>query len=362
MTNTFTRRHFHALITAPLLSFTFPVKASEKHPLSALSADYPGISASVFVKGQQVWSDQSGFADLRTRTPVTGHTGFNIYSTSKALTGMAFARLIAQGRTTLATTAADIDPDLPEHLHTIRIQDILSHTSGIRHYASPQDWLKFAQMTCDTPRDALTYFRDTPLLHPSGSTEHYSSFAFVLASHLLTRLNGEADFASALNQTLGEWAHFELDAVGVKKATPYIQAGLLPTLPEGANPKDIIPSPLPPAGCKFGGGGLIASSDQLAEAGAALASGKIIPKHHLKAALTPWSDVSNVVYGGAIGKITHSGQPTTTYSLSGGAPGGRSYLLVLIEPEISVAICGNIDGPNLADTAQLIARDWSLIN
>lgn len=358
MTNTFTRRHFHALMTAPLLSVPFPVKASEKRPLSALSADYPGLSATVFVKGRKVWSDQSGFADLRTRTPVTCHTGFNIYSTSKALTGMAFARLIAQGGTTLTTTAATIDPNLPEHLHSIRIQDILSHTSGIGHYTSPQDWLRFAQMSCDTPDAAMPYFRDAPLLHPSGSAEHYSSFAFVLASHLLTRLTGEADFARALNQTLGSWARFELDKTGVKKATPYIQAGLLPTLPEGTDPKDIIPSPLPPAGCKFGGGGLIASACQLAEAGAALAGGQIIPKSHLRAALTPWSDVSNVVYGGAIGKITHRGQATTIYSLSGGAPGGRSYLLVLIEPEISVALCGNIDGPNLADTAHLIARDW----
>lgn len=351
-----TRRHFHALMALPLLSVARRAGASDRSPLAAIAPHYPGLSAAVFVKGRQVWSEQTGLADIDTRTPVTGHTGFNIYSTSKALTGMAFARLIAQGRTTLATKAADIDPDLPEALRPIRLQDILSHTSGIRHYTSPQDWLRFAQIACDTPKSALTYFQDDPLLHPSGSAEHYSSFAFILASHLLTRLTGEADFARALNQALGAWAHFELDSTSTAKATPYMEAGLLPSLPKGTGPKDIIPTPLPPAGCKFGGGGLIASASQLAEAGAALASGLIIPKHRLTEALKPWTDVSNVVYGGAIGKTTHDGQITTTYSLSGGAPGGRSYLLVLIEPEISVAICGNIDGPNLADTARLIAR------
>lgn len=364
MPATLTRRRFHSLIALPLL---IPTLRAEASPLPSAQSDlahaalrqiathYPGLSATVFVKGRKVWSGHRGYADTASKRAVTDDTRFNIYSTSKALTGLAFARLVQAGQLSLTTTAGALAPDLPSHLHPIRIGDILSHTSGIRHYSSAQDWLRFANLSCTTPAQALSYFQDDPLVHPPGSAEHYSSFAFVLASHLLMRATRQDDFAQALNLTLGDWAQFELDHPGANKATPYMEAGLLPALPPGKATKDVIPAPLPPASCKFGGGGLIASASQLAEAGAALTSGQIIPKDRIAETLRPWSEASGVAYGGGIGQMTHAGKTVTTYSLSGGAPGGRSYLLALIEPEISVAICGNIDGPNLASTAETLA-------
>jgi serine beta-lactamase-like protein LACTB, mitochondrial len=341
---------FLCLLPAPALAQT--AADTSRSALEKVASEYPGISATVFVAGKKVWSAEVGHAGPAAK--VTAATRFNIYSTSKALIGFAFARLIEDGRVTLDTTAGEIASELPPHLHHIRLKDILSHTSGVRHYNSPQDWLQFAQMRCLTPADALAYFQNDPLAFEPGTAEHYSSFAFVLASHLLTRISGEDDFAKALKETLGDWADFELDSDDADKSVPYIKAGLLPALPKGMSPDQIIPSPLPPASCKFGGGGLIAGSQDLAEAGAALADGRIVRVTKL----TPWSDVSSVVYGGAIRKAAHRGTTVTTYSLSGGAPGGRSYLLVLLEPQISVAITGNIDGPNLEATAKAIADVW----
>lgn len=195
-------------------------------------------------------------------------------------------------------------------------------------------------------------------MHAPGTKEHYSSFAFVLASHLLVRVTGADGFEPALNTALGPWAAFRLDTPGGERAVPYIRAKDLPALPAKTAPEDILPSPLPPATCKYGGGGLMAGSSELAQAGAMLASGRIIPKQKLKAALKPWSEVSGIVYGGGVKAVRHGKQDVLSYSLSGGAPGGRSYLLVLIEPQIAVAITGNIDGPNLGDTALEIARLW----
>src|SRR5690606_9290582 len=112
------------------------------------TADYPGLSATVFVKGKAVWSGQTGYADSARKAPVTPETRFNIYSTSKAVTGLAFARLIQQGRVSLEDRVGDIAPELPVAWHPIRLKHILSHTSGVRHYASAQDWLTFAMRHC----------------------------------------------------------------------------------------------------------------------------------------------------------------------------------------------------------------------
>lgn len=336
------------LSSAPAMAATPAERAQTA--LAKIAPDYPGLSATVFVKGKVAWTGTTGYADIDRQMPVTADTRFNIYSTSKAVTGLAFARLIDQRRISLDARAGDIAPELPATLHDIQLKHILSHTSGIRHYTSQKDWLAFAQKRCATPADALPYFQNDALVNPPGTAEHYSSFAFVLVSHLLTRVTGE-DFATSVNHTLG--ARYELDSPKAVKSIAYLKAN---QLPRAANAEGIVPLPIASARCKFGGGGLIATSRQLAETGAHLAEGKIIPKPKLAGALKPWSEVSGVVYGGGVRKLDHGGKPATAYALSGGAPGGRSYLLVLIEPRISVAITGNIDGPNLETTAREIAE------
>ena len=163
----------------------------------------------------------------------------------------------------------------------------------------------------------------------------------------------------ALNSSLGNWADFHLDDGSVDKAQPYVRAGLLPELPANTSPDDLVVLPAAlSATCKFGGGGLVASSRELARAGAALASGEIMPLGKIEQALSAWSEVSNVVYGAGSGETGTGADRVRSWSLSGGAPGGRSYLLVLVEPQISVAIAGNLDGANMADAARDIAQAW----
>lgn len=319
---------------------------------------FPGISATVFVGRDQVWSAQHGFADLATETLLSENTRINIYSTSKALIGFAFARLVNDGVISLDLSVEDLAPDLPEHFHPIRIRDLLSHTSGIRHYNSPQDWLAFAQLHCKNPAEAIGYFGSDALLHEPGLNTTYSTFAFVLASELLLRITGEEKFEDALNHTLGPWANFKLDQIDANKASMYIKAGRLPQSPPNTTPDDIVALPSISAECKFGGGGLISTSSELARAGAALCLGEIIPMEKLSEGLQPWSDVTSVIYGGAIGHHNTPSAAYHSYSLSGGAPGGRSYLLALIEPQISVAIAGNIEGPNMSDLAWKIGESW----
>jgi serine beta-lactamase-like protein LACTB, mitochondrial len=332
---------------------TSPAKRADA-ALAKIAPDYPGLSATVFVKGKPVWSGATGYADIENHLPITADTRFNIYSTSKAVTGLAFAHLVDKGQISLDTSVGEVAPELPAALHHIRLKHILSHTSGIRHYTSQKDWLSFAQKRCAMTADAPPYFQDDALVNEPGAAEHYSSFAFVLASHLLTRITKEGDFARAINRTLH--TRFTLDGATAVKSVAYLKAGQLPALPAGRTPEDIVPSPIASAECKFGGGGLIATSGQLAHIGALLAEGRIIPKAKLNKTLQPWSEVSSVVYGGGIGKIDHAGKLVNSFGLSGGAPGGRSYLLVLIEPRISVAITGNFDGPNLEAAAREIAQ------
>ncbi|MEQ3745392.1 MAG: serine hydrolase domain-containing protein [Henriciella sp.] len=326
--------------------------------METIATDYPALSATVIRADRVVWSYQYGKVRVDGDDVVTPSTRFTAYSTAKVVTGLAFGRLVEQGQLNLDASVAEIAPDLPVALHRIRVRDILSHTSGIRHYISPGDWIAFAEKRCLGPLDALDYFGQDALLYPPSTAESYSTFAFVLASELLVRITGESDFVDALNQILEPKELFILDQPGADKAQPFIRAGRLPQLPKNLKPDDLIASPFQSAECKCGGGGLLMRSEQLASVGASLHNGQILPISELSDRLKPWSDVSGVVYGAGVQTRTIDGQSVTIFNASGGAPGGRSVLVTLVEPQISIAIAGNLEGPRLEDTAWKLAEIW----
>jgi CubicO group peptidase (beta-lactamase class C family) len=295
---------------------------------AAAAGDYPGLTASVFFNGEIVWEGAAGFADVEAGVTADAETVFNIYSTSKALTGMAFAALIENGAVSPQTEIGAIVPDLAPALAEIEIGELLAHRGGVRHYSSPGDWLRFSLLRCASPREATAYFQEDALVSAPGESETYSTFGYVLLSLALTELMETDDFAAALNGALngesGDWADFRIDSDAAEKAVPYFLAEQSPVPIEGVAPDARIALDASVnAQCKFGGGGVIASTRQLARAGAMGAHGE--------------------------GVISHSG----------GAPGGRSYVYAAPHEGVSAAAAGNFDGPNLGPLTEGLARIWT---
>ncbi|WP_016995605.1 serine hydrolase domain-containing protein [Lysinibacillus boronitolerans] len=95
----------------------------------------PGISVIIVDKGKTVYQKGFGFADMKTKTPVTSDTLFELGSTSKAFTGLAILQLEKQG---LLKRSDDVRKYIPWLTLTyngedqaMTIQQLLSHTSGI---------------------------------------------------------------------------------------------------------------------------------------------------------------------------------------------------------------------------------------
>jgi CubicO group peptidase (beta-lactamase class C family) len=96
----------------------------------------PGLSVAVIRGDRVVWQSGFGMADREARRPVTPETRFYIGSTSKALTGLAAARLAARG---VLDLDAPIDRVLPEArfaegvaADSITLRRCLTHTHGLQ--------------------------------------------------------------------------------------------------------------------------------------------------------------------------------------------------------------------------------------
>lgn len=95
----------------------------------------PGISLVIVEKGKTVYQQGFGYADVKTKQPVTGATSFEIGSTTKAFTGLAILQLEREGRLKRTDDIRKYIPWLELTYNgepqAITIDQLLHHTSGI---------------------------------------------------------------------------------------------------------------------------------------------------------------------------------------------------------------------------------------
>ncbi|VDK86845.1 unnamed protein product [Litomosoides sigmodontis] len=99
----------------------------------------PGLSIGVSRNGRCVWEQGYGYADVEQLVPCKSDTVMRIASISKPVTAALAARLVQNGKLNLDASIQDYVPDFPKKKYndkdvTITIRQLLSHTSGIRHY------------------------------------------------------------------------------------------------------------------------------------------------------------------------------------------------------------------------------------
>lgn len=307
------------------------------------AAQFPALNVTVMRDGEILWEAVGG----TNRGPEDSvSTDYNFYSIAKMLTGMAYARLEQEGLD-LDQSIRRVDADLPERFDDVTLRQLLSHAGGIRHYNSDRDWIAFADRRCETPADALGHFIDDRLANRPGARNRYTTYGFTLLSHLLVRLTETESYDAAMTSVLGDAYRARTDRAGSDKGTNYYEE----------NGEVIIWDEMS-AECKFGGGGLIASSRDLAQMGSDFALGQIVDEARIPDLFAPFTtsngDEITYVYGMSAG---YSQEIGSHYALhSGGSPGGRAFLAVLTDYDVSVALTANFDGPALPDAALGLAQ------
>jgi CubicO group peptidase (beta-lactamase class C family) len=296
----------------------------------------PGIAVAVAVDGKTVWTSGFGWSDIAARKPMSAEDAARIYSVNKPLTAALAMRLQERGAIDLDKPIRDfggLKPAAPQ-VREITLAQLLSHTSGIRHYKS-NEWLRVSSKPCASIREALAPFIDDPLLFAPGTREEYSSFGYVLASSVLEDA-AHRPFQELLRDEVGMQQH----APGTLFYEP-ARFGRVKV----ARPVD--------NSCKFGAGSLVTTAPELAAFGAALLNGRIVNPESLRKMTESKGDYAmgfGVVKDDVLGPIA---------AQSGAAIGGMSYLLVAPRQRIVVAIVANMEGDRFGTDARAIAKAFA---
>uniref|UniRef100_A0AC34Q1N5 Beta-lactamase-related domain-containing protein n=1 Tax=Panagrolaimus sp. JU765 TaxID=591449 RepID=A0AC34Q1N5_9BILA len=101
----------------------------------------PGVSVGVSIDGKTVWRSGVGFSDVEQCVPCTGDTVMRIASISKSMTAVITAQLVENEKLDVDAPVQNYVPSFPVKKFDneevkITCRQLLTHTSGIRHYKS----------------------------------------------------------------------------------------------------------------------------------------------------------------------------------------------------------------------------------
>ncbi|NNC86866.1 MAG: beta-lactamase family protein [Akkermansiaceae bacterium] len=229
-----------------------------------------GGSVLVIHKGERVFGEGFGLADLEAKTPFGIETPAVIASISKPLIGTVAFRLAERGTLDLSAPVSNYLPEFgklalesgePVARAPTTIE-LLTHTSGLRHDDAPGGRPWFASWTAAKPLAEVVnrYASDFPMMARPGTRYAYSGIGTDVAARVLEVTSGRAR-----NSVLAE----ELTAPLGMRHTFYRDAGSLERLPpmpsryhRGAD-GGLLPAKerrLPPANTYCSSGGAIIST------------------------------------------------------------------------------------------------------
>ncbi len=235
--------------------------------------DLPGMSVAVAVDGEIVFSEGVGYAELDNQVPATGRTVHNVGSVSKVLAVVGLMKLVEEGKVDLDATIQTYMPYYPEKDIPVTVRQILTHTSGIRHYNGIEfgPYGLLALRHYDDFEEATELWRDDPLVFEPGSAWMYSSHAHNLQHGIVEAASG-MDYEEYLKRYVYEPSGMGATQFDVPRRVVHNRGHGYVRDGEG---RFIHPPPEDPS-YKYAGGGIISSVEDMVRLGLALNEGRIL--------------------------------------------------------------------------------------
>lgn len=227
----------------------------------------PAFTAAVMWRGEMLWAGAVGFAKVAPDEPATIHSQFRIGSSSKPVTATAIARAVQAGKLQLDTPIRSYIKALPNPAWgDFTLRQLLSHTAGLPGYEQNTDWVGVWRSLVKQHRytdvmASLRLFDQAKLQYAPGHGFLYSSFGINLASAVLQHAVN-TPFLSYLHTEVSQPLHLPsllAAEVAYPQQVQFYLSGDGQVKPHW--PVDLSQ--------KWAGGGLAASSVDLAKIGAA---------------------------------------------------------------------------------------------
>lgn len=305
----------------------------------------PGAVVMVVKNNKIIYRKAFGLADTEQNIPMQPEMLFRIGSMTKQFTAIAILQLVEEGKIGLQDSIQKYIKDFPSKGYTITIENLLTHTSGIKDYLSEIS-NPSKQKETYTSKDGVDYIKDAPLNFKPGSNFRYSNSDYYLLGYIIEMVTGET-YEKYLQENV-------LDKAGLKNTFYIGSKNNIPDMAQGYSKFDdkTERAILQPVDILYSAGGLISNVDDIYKWYKALYNLQLVKKETLEKATTPFkfSDGTFSQYG--YGWFIKSLDGSKTIEHSGSTDGFQSDEIYIPDENVFVVALYNCYETNM---------DWQLL-
>ena len=322
----------------------------------AYPADGPGAAVIVVKNNEVVFRSASGMADMELNVPLTPENVFRLGSITKQFTASAILLLEEQGKLSIGDNINKYLPDYPTQGHAIKIEHLLSHTSGVFNYTHIPGYIDGGEIRKDlTTEELITVFENLPMDFAPGEQFGYSNSGYVLLGAIIEKVS-ELSYAEFIQTNIFDKLEMKNSYYGGPQIILNRAKGYEGEVGNYSN-ADFLSMTQPHAA-----GSLLSTVDDMAIWSSALFGGKLLSKESLKKMTTGYKLNNGEISGFGFGSVGFGflirerfGEKEITHG--GAIPGFRTQGIWLPESNVYVVVLSNILGRGARFLSSRLAFD-----
>jgi CubicO group peptidase (beta-lactamase class C family) len=359
-----------ALLASCTTAQKFPDKKLTSNLDSYLSGKFkpgnPGCAVLIAKQGKVIYKKAFGSANIELNTPMGPEMVFRIGSITKEFTAVSILQLLDKGKIALTDSIQKFIKGFHYKGHTITIENLLTHTSGIRGYEQLDAKIPNAMRVDFPPNIIVDSLDNLSLEFEPGTKYSYSNSNFFLLGYIIEQLTGKT-YQQYIKENIFEPANLT--------ATFY------------DNPSEIIPnrasgysysnnkywnSGYISMSLVYSAGALVSNVSDLLKWYQALYSGQLLKKETFQKAITPHKltngNMSDYGYGffirneKGIKSVGHGGAIDGYRAITTYYPEQDIFIALLCNSEQDdfLALYDNIANPVLGNSFQSSYKDLKI--
>lgn len=295
----------------------------------------PGCVVLVAKKGKVIYQKAFGSANIELNVPMQPEMIFRLGSITKQYTSVAILQLLEQGKISLKDSIQKYVKDYPDKGHTITIENLLTHTSGIKEYQAINDTTPNGERKDYTPKQGVDFFKKESLVFEPGTQFQYSNSNYFLLGYIIELATGKS-YQEYVNKNLFSAAgltntyYNQQEKIIPGRVTGYTR---LDTTLENADYLSMTTA--------YAAGALMANVEDLFEWHEALYNGQLIKKEMLDKATTPFKLKNGNSTGYGYGWYLNEIGGSKTIEHAGAIDGFRSDEIFLPAEDVFIATVFN---------------------
>jgi len=154
--------------------------------------EIPGLAVGIAIEDELIFKKEYGYANLEKKIKLTDNHLFRIASHSKLFTATAIMMLYHEGKLSIDDKISKYIPWVQstkdKQLEHIRIQHLLTHSSGITRDGNTAHWVKYKFPTL---KEIKIQFQEKICFYEPSETLKYSNFGYALLGQIIELVSGQ---------------------------------------------------------------------------------------------------------------------------------------------------------------------------